>query len=53
MPDKAGAIELIHQEVGHKFTTILEHAGVYKQTAEGQQAFQRFLIHMGYIADDK
>jgi len=51
VPDKPEAIELIRHEVGHKFTTILEHAGVYKQTAEGQQAFQRFLTHMGYIAD--
>ncbi|MBU5350317.1 UDP-glucose--hexose-1-phosphate uridylyltransferase [Paenibacillus lautus] len=51
--DKAGAIELIRREVGHKFTTILEHAGVYKQTAEGQQAFQRFLSHMGYVPDSQ
>ncbi|MGG4342884.1 UDP-glucose--hexose-1-phosphate uridylyltransferase [Paenibacillus lautus] len=52
-PDKAEAIELIRREVGHKFTMILEHAGVYKQTAEGQQAFQRFMSHMGYVPDSK
>lgn len=51
--NKAGAMELIRHEVGHKFTTILEHAGVYKQTAEGQQAFRRFLTYMGFITDDK
>lgn len=47
--DKAGAMELIRHEVGSKFTTILEHAGVFKQTEDGQQAFQRFLSHMGYV----
>ncbi|QOT07936.1 UDP-glucose--hexose-1-phosphate uridylyltransferase [Paenibacillus sp. JNUCC32] len=51
--DKAGATQLVRREVGSKFTTILEHAGVYKQTAEGQQAFQRFLSHMGYVPDSR
>ncbi|HAF99711.1 UDP-glucose--hexose-1-phosphate uridylyltransferase [Paenibacillus lactis] len=49
--DKAEAAEWIRREVGQKFTTILEHAGVYKQTAEGQQAFKRFLSSMGFVTD--
>ncbi|MEK3731334.1 MULTISPECIES: UDP-glucose--hexose-1-phosphate uridylyltransferase [Paenibacillus] len=48
--DREQAAELIRQEVGRKFTTILEHAGVYKQTSEGQQAFRGFLESMGYTA---
>lgn len=48
--DREEAAQLIRQEVGSKFTTILEHAGVYKQTSEGQQAFRGFLESMGYTA---
>ncbi|KZS47545.1 UDP-glucose--hexose-1-phosphate uridylyltransferase [Paenibacillus glucanolyticus] len=48
LSDKAEAMELIRQEVGKKFTTILEHAGVYKQTEDGQQAFEQFLSRMGF-----
>ncbi|MCM3111807.1 UDP-glucose--hexose-1-phosphate uridylyltransferase [Lederbergia lenta] len=35
--------EIIRNEVGRVFSTVLEHAGVYKRTPEGQQAFQRFI----------
>ena len=34
---------VVQEEVGKVFTEVLEHAGVFKRTAEGQQAFQRFL----------
>ncbi|KAI7253136.1 hypothetical protein KC345_g11411, partial [Hortaea werneckii] len=35
------AVKTIQNEVGIKFTHILEHAGVYKRTPEGQAAFRR------------
>lgn len=34
---------ILQQELGLIFATILEHAGVFKQTAEGQLAFSRFM----------
>ena len=33
---------IVEQEVGKKFTRVLEDAGVFKQTVEGKQAFHRF-----------
>ena len=35
--------ELLRQEVGAVFATVLEHAGVFKRTPEGQKAFLRFI----------
>ena len=35
--------ELLGQEVGAVFATVLEHAGVFKRTPEGQEAFLRFI----------
>ena len=35
--------EILHDEVGKVFSTVLEHAGVYKKTAEGDAAFMRFI----------
>ncbi|MEK3888131.1 UDP-glucose--hexose-1-phosphate uridylyltransferase [Bacillus sp. FSL K6-3431] len=35
--------DIIRSEVGRVFSTVLEHAGVYKRTQEGQEAFQRFI----------
>ena len=37
------AEELLRQEVGAVFATVLEHAGVFKRTPEGQEAFLRFI----------
>ncbi|MCD7820576.1 MAG: UDP-glucose--hexose-1-phosphate uridylyltransferase [Lachnospiraceae bacterium] len=34
---------IIEDEVGLVFSKVLEHAGVYKRTAEGQEAFLRFV----------
>ncbi len=36
------AMDILKDEVGHVFAQVLEHAGVYKRTAEGQAAFLRF-----------
>ncbi|WP_379133260.1 UDP-glucose--hexose-1-phosphate uridylyltransferase [Paenibacillus sp. sgz500958] len=43
------AIAAVQNEVGIKFTAILEHAGVYKRTAEGQSAFRRFVASIGAL----
>jgi len=38
--------EIIETEVGRKFQTVLEHAGVFKRTKDGKQAFLHFLKHL-------
>ena len=35
--------DILQQEVGAVFAQVLEHAGVYKRTPEGQAAFLRFV----------
>ena len=37
------ALEIVQKETGLVFAQVLEHAGVYKRTAEGREAFLRFL----------
>jgi UDPglucose--hexose-1-phosphate uridylyltransferase len=37
----------VKNEIGAKFETCLEHAGVFKQTPEGIAAFGRFLAALG------
>ncbi|MNJ65859.1 Galactose-1-phosphate uridylyltransferase [compost metagenome] len=39
---------LLRNEVGMKFSTILEHAGVFKVTSSGREAFRRFVSAAGY-----
>lgn len=46
--DKDQAVEIIQNEVGLKFSEILEHAGVFKRDAQGQNAFAAFLNSLGY-----
>ena len=36
--------EILRKEVGAVFARVLEDAGVYKCTAEGRQAFERFVV---------
>ena len=36
-------MDILHEEIGQVFGEVLEDAGVYKQTAEGLEAFGRFL----------
>jgi len=36
-------MEILQAEVGKVFAVVLEHAGVYKCTAEGREAFMRFI----------
>lgn len=35
--------EILRQEVGAVFAAVLEHAGVFKCTPEGREAFLRFI----------
>lgn len=35
--------EILKKEIGATFETVLEHAGVYKCTKEGREAFSRFI----------
>ena len=37
------ALDVVYHEVGLVFAKVLEHAGVYARTPEGQEAFLRFL----------
>lgn len=39
--------EIIRQSVGQIFARVLEDAGVYKRTPEGQAAFMRFIKYVG------
>ena len=34
--------EILRQEIGQVFLTVLEHAGVFKRTPQGMQAFDAF-----------
>ena len=36
-------LEILKTEIGKVFATVLEHAGVYNRTEEGQKAFLRFI----------
>ncbi|WP_243387495.1 UDP-glucose--hexose-1-phosphate uridylyltransferase [Bacillus kexueae] len=37
---------ILRHEVGKVFSTVLEHAGVFKRTSEGKEAFRRFIHHI-------
>ena len=41
--EEESVMEMIHEAVGEKFLRVIEDAGVYKQTPEGQAGFDRFL----------
>ena len=48
VPDSATPLylqleEILRQEIGAVFATVLEHAGVYKCTPEGRTAFCKFI----------
>ena len=40
---KENIMDILHEEIGLVFAQVLEDAGVYKQTEEGQSAMDRFL----------
>ena len=39
-------MDIIHEEIGQVFSQVLEDAGVYTQTEEGQKAFERFIMSL-------
>lgn len=41
--DSSNIDEIVEKEIGLVFMQVLEDAGVYKRTAEGQEAFDRFI----------
>ena len=41
------AMDILKTEVGRVFAQVLEHAGVYKCTPEGREAFRRFIASVG------
>ena len=41
--DEANVMDIIHEEMGLVFSEVLKCAGVYKCTAEGREAFMRFV----------
>ena len=40
---KDNAMEIVQKETGLVFAKVLEHAGVYKRTPKGKEAFLRFI----------
>lgn len=44
---RAEVMKLLRQEVGFKFTNVLEHCGVFKRTSEGMDALERFMAVLG------
>ena len=45
--DASNIDAIIEQEIGLVFAEVLEDAGVYKRTVEGQNAFERFVKSLG------
>ena len=41
--NEENAMDIIKVEVGKVFAAVLEHAGVFKRTAEGKEAFLKFI----------
>ena len=44
---KDTVMDILHKEIGDVFMQVLEDAGVYKRTEEGQAAFDRFVKSLG------
>ena len=51
LADKEKALEIVQESVGKIFARVLEDAGVYKQTEEGQAAFMRFVEQVGILPE--
>src|SRR5699024_7962096 len=41
--DESNVDDIVDKEVGYKFKRVLEDAGIFKNTEQGQQAFERFI----------
>ena len=42
-------MDILMQETGRVFTEVLEDAGVYKRTEEGQKAFLGFVDYVNQV----
>ena len=51
LADKEKALEIVKDSVGAIFARVLEDAGIYKQTEQGQAAFMRFVEQIGILPD--
>jgi len=51
LTDKEKALEIVKDSVGAIFARVLEDAGVYKQTEQGQASFMRFVNQVGILPD--
>ena len=51
LSDKEKALEIVQESVGNIFARVLEDAGVYKQTEEGQAAFMCFVEQVGIVPE--
>ena len=51
LADKEKSLEIVKDSVGAIFARVLEDAGVYKQTEQGQAAFMRFVEQVGILPD--
>ena len=51
LTDKDQALEIVQESVGKIFARVLEDAGVYKQTEEGQATFMRFVEQVGILPE--
>ena len=51
LTDKDQVLNIVQESVGKIFARVLEDAGVYKQTEEGQAAFMRFVEQVGILAE--
>ena len=51
LTDKDQALNIVQESVGKIFARVLEDAGVYKQTEEGQAAFMRFVEQVGILPE--
>ncbi|WP_246943828.1 UDP-glucose--hexose-1-phosphate uridylyltransferase [Bacillus pinisoli] len=41
----------LQEEVGKRFSTVLEHAGVFKQDDQGIKAFERFITYLQELSE--
>lgn len=51
LTEKVQALNIVQESVGKIFARVLEDAGVYKQTEEGQAAFMRFVEQVGILPE--
>jgi UDPglucose--hexose-1-phosphate uridylyltransferase len=51
--DRDNVDDLLKEEIGNVFMQVLEHAGVYKRTAEGKEAFLKFCSSVGLRPEEQ